>query len=260
MLRQAQGHLSCSAVIRKPFHQEGRELSVIAEAKACLTWLRPSLLFAAMVSLTGCTFIGFDNAALRDSIDWGSEQSVPTCVYLDDGVSKEDADRLLGWWNKREANWYKLEFVPASYEQLKRQSDEFFFFQIAEELMAVKRPDRCLKQIWFVSRKVTDAIYGGAANVLGLPEVVGWTDDQTRTKAWSYADATPDLNQFVMSPGVAIRHEMYHLLGCDHFDVGMSHCYQAIREFKAREREYLNAPTIVNTARASKPGRNQQKM
>jgi hypothetical protein len=233
---------------------------VNAEANARLTWLRPSLLVTAMASLAACTFIGIDNAALRDSIDWGSEQAVPTCVYLDEGVTRQDADRLLGWWNSREANWYKLEFLPASYEPLKREGNEFFFFQIAAKLQAVKRPDRCLKQIWFVSRNLTDVMYGGAANILGLPEVVGWTDDQTRTKAWSYANVTPDLNQLVMSPGVATRHEMYHLLGCDHFDVGMGHCYAAIREFKAHERQYLDTTSVVSTARLSKHGGKQRKM
>jgi hypothetical protein len=205
--------------------------------------------FIAMPLLAACTFIGIDNPALRRSIDWGSDQVVPTCVYLDEGVTREDADQLLGWWNNREANWYKLEFIPASYEPLKRDSNEFFFFQMAAKLQAVQRPDRCIKQIWFVSRNFTDLMYGGAANLLGLPEVVGWTDDQTRTKAWAYANLTPDLNQLVMSPGAATRHEMYHLLGCDHFDMSMHNCYAAIQNFKIWEREYLGTRSMIDIAR-----------
>jgi hypothetical protein len=76
--------------------------------------------------ISGCTFIGIDNPALRSSIEWDPPQAVPTCVYLDQGVSREDADQLLGWWNNREGRWYKLLFVAASYEPLKRDSDEFF--------------------------------------------------------------------------------------------------------------------------------------
>jgi hypothetical protein len=208
---------------------------------------RPILLFIAMPLLAACTFIGVDNPVLRSSIDWGPQQRVPTCVYLDEGVRREDADRLMGWWNKREGNWYKLDFVAASYEPLKRDRDEFFFFQIGSKLQAMKRPDRCIKQIWFVSRNLSDLLYGGAANVLGLPEVVGWTDDDTRSKAWTYANVVPDLNQLVMSPGIATRHEMYHLLGCDHFDVQMASCYEEIRNFKAWEREYFSAGSTINS-------------
>jgi len=213
---------------------------------------RPILLFIAMPLLAACTFIGLDNPVLRNSIDWGPQQQVPTCVYLDEGVSREQADRLLGWWNNREGNWYKLDFVPASYEPLKRESNEFFFFQISSKLLTVKRPDRCVKQIWFVSRNLSDLLYGGAANVLGLPEVVGWADDATRSKAWTYANLVPDLNQLAMSPGAATRHEMYHLLGCDHFDVLMGDCYEEIRNFKAWAREYFAVGSIIKVAKAQK--------
>jgi hypothetical protein len=227
---------------------------VIAGTHVGSTCFSLILIFIAMPLLAACTFIGVDNPALRRTIDWGAKQAVPTCVYLDDGVSREDADQLLGWWNNREAHWYKLEFVPASYEPLIRERNEFFYFQINAKLNAVRRPDRCIKQIWFVHRNFSDFIYGGAANVLGLPEVIGWTDDDTRTKAWAYANVTPDVNQLVISPGAAIRHEMYHLLGCDHFDVTMSHCYEAIQDFKAREREYLAIRSVIDVAKAERVG------
>jgi hypothetical protein len=192
-------------------------------------------LLIAVRLLAGCTFIGMDNPALRDSIDWGPRQEIPTCVYLDETVSKQNADKLLGSWNDREGNWYKLGIHPVSYESLKRDGNEFFYFQIASKLQAVQRPDRCTVQIWFVARNLSDLVYGGAANVLGLPEVFGWTDDDTRTKAWAYANMVPDLNQLVMPPDAVTRHEIYHLLGCNHFDLAMSGCYQSIRNFKNRE-------------------------
>jgi hypothetical protein len=233
---------------------KGGELPVIAGMNARTIYFSPVLLFIAMPLLAACTFIGVDNPALRRTIDWGAEQAVPTCVYLDDGVSRADADQLLGWWNNREAHWYKLEFVPASYEPLRREQNEFFYSQITAKLNAMRRPDRCIKQIWFVHRNFSDFIYGGAATVLGLPEVVGWTDDETRTKAWTYANATPDVNQLVISPGMAIRHEMYHMVGCDHFDLTMSHCYEAIQSFKAWEREYLAIHSMIDVAKAEGPG------
>jgi len=221
-------------------------------AKARFNCFGPRILFTTLPLLAACTFIGMDNPALRRSMDWGAEQKVQTCVYLDEGVTRNDAEQLFGWWNEREANWYKLEFVPASYEPLKRDRNEFFYLQLSSKLQAVSRPDRCTKQIWLVSRNIADFIYGGAANIVGLPEVVGWTDDDTRSKAWVYANVTPDLNQLVMSPGAAIRHEMYHLLGCDHFDLDMSACYQAIQNSKAEQREYASH-RVIDIARAQ-PG------
>jgi hypothetical protein len=208
---------------------------------------RPIVLFIVMGFFGGCTFIGMDTPALRKSIDWGAQQEVPTCVYLDDAVSRGVADQLLGSWNSREGSWYRLQFVPASYESLKRDSNEFFFFQIGSRLEAVKRPDRCIKQIWFVARNFSDFLYASAANVLGLPEVVGWTDDDTRTKAWAYANVVPDLNQLVISPSAATRHEIYHLLGCNHFDLAMSNCYQAILNFKGRGRGSSAGAQASNT-------------
>jgi hypothetical protein len=226
---------------------------VVTAGKSADLRFRPILLFIAMPLFAACTFIGVDNPSLRRSINWGPQQRVLTCVYLDEGVSKENADQLLGWWNNREGNWYKLDFVPASYEPLKRDSGEFFFFQISSKLQSLKRPDRCIKQIWFVSRNLSDLLYGGAANVLGLPEVVGWTDDDTRSKAWTYANVVPDLNQLVMSPGAATRHEIYHLLGCDHFDVNMGDCYEEIQNFKAWEREYFAAGSDIKVAKFQQP-------
>jgi hypothetical protein len=63
------------------------------------------------------------------------------------------------------------------------------------------------------------------------------------------------VNQLVISPGAAIRHEMYHLLGCDHFDITMSRCYEAIQDFKAREREYLAFRPTIDVAKAEPAGR-----
>jgi hypothetical protein len=213
-------------------------------------WACTLLCIAITGMSSGCTFIGVDNPPLRRSIDWGPRQAVPTCVYLDEGVSKEDADNLLGWWNGREGDWYNLEFVPVSYEPLTRDGSDFFFTQISSKLEDVKRPDRCVKQMWFVSRNFLDALYGGASSFFGLPEVMGWTDDETRSKAWVYANMTPDLNQFVMWPGMATRHEMYHLVGCDHYDLTMGNCYESIQKFKTWEREYLATGSTVNFAKA----------
>jgi hypothetical protein len=47
---------------------------------------------------------------------------------------------------------------------------------------------------------------------------------------------------------------MYYLLGFDHFDVTMSHCYEAVQDFKAQEREYLDTRSMIDIAKAQGPG------
>lgn len=206
--------------------------------------LRAGLLFTRLpfailpIVAAGCTFIGFDNPGLRESIDWGPRVSVPICVYLDRGVTRETADKLLDWWNAREGNWYGLDFRPVSYEELDRDATSFFYYQISNQLGDVSLPRQCHRQIWFVSRNFGDAVYGLAATATGIPETMGWTDDDFHTKAWVYADVTPDFNQLLMWPGVVTRHELYHLVGCRHFDLAMHACYAAIRQTKESEEQY----------------------
>jgi|GEM_PF-886996 hypothetical protein len=193
------------------------------------TVLMALVLGAILVECSACTFIGIDQPATREAMDWGPSETIPTCVYLDHNVNRGRANELISGWNDNEGDWFKLRFQPVSYEELDRDASDLFYYQIANQLEAVPKPDRCAKQVWFVNRNLFDAAYGLGSVSVGLPEVLGWTDDETRSKVFTYADAAT-VNQLFMWPSMVTRHELYHTLGCDHFF--MTECYQRIQNFK----------------------------
>lgn len=180
-------------------------------------------------SCAGCTFIGIDRPATREAMDWGPAETIPTCVYLDHNVTQKRATELISGWNDNEGAWFKLRFQPVSYSEVDRSAGDLFYFQIAAHLQSIPKPDTCAKQVWFVNRNLFDAAYGLGSLATGAPEIVGWTDDETRSKVFTYADVAT-VNQVFLSPASTTRHELYHTLGCDHFS--MTQCYQRIQDFK----------------------------
>jgi hypothetical protein len=53
------------------------------------------LLTLSGLFISACTMIGIDHPAMRQTMDFGPAQTVNFCVYLDEGVTPADADRLL---------------------------------------------------------------------------------------------------------------------------------------------------------------------
>jgi hypothetical protein len=189
----------------------------------------PLVLGAIMLTCSACTFIGIDQPATRRAMEWGPPETIPTCVYLDHSVTIARADELISGWNDNEGEWFKLRFQPVSYQEFERSDSDLFYFQIADHLNTVIRPEACAKQVWFVNRNLFDVAYGLGSLAGGLPEIVGWTDDETRSKVFTYVDIAT-VNQIFLPPSMATRHELYHTLGCDHFS--MTQCYQRIQDFK----------------------------
>lgn len=159
--------------------------------------------------------------------DFGPPARVRLCVYLDDGITVADADRLLRSWDS-EAPKYGLSVEPVCAGRLHR--DGFFYWQIAEQLRRTAIPDSCDRMLYFVNRGPADFAYAVLAAAAGLPEVLGYVDDATLTRGFVVA-RFGSLNQIVLTPAVITRHELYHLLGCGgHFD--MPSCYRNLRALK----------------------------
>jgi hypothetical protein len=190
-----------------------------------------ALLLIAMV-LPGCTSMGFDHPALRDSINYGAPQEVRLCVYLDNGITPQDAQALLDSWNE-EAQIYGLYVRPVSFTPMTREG--FFHTSILEQVDEIPLGPSCDRVLYFVNRNPGDYAFGLIAATVGVPEILGEVDDPTLTHGYVVARRAT-INQIVMSPYGVTRHEMFHLLGCpEHFD--MPDCYRRIHDLKlAREK------------------------
>jgi hypothetical protein len=187
------------------------------------------------VALSGCTSMGFDHPALRDSINYGPPQEVRLCVYLDDGVTPQDAQALLDSWNE-EAGIYGLYVRPVSFTAMTRAG--FFHTSILEQVGQIPLGPSCDRVLYFVNRNVGDYAFGLVAATMGVPEILGEVDDPTLTHGYVVARRAT-INQVVMTPYGVTRHELFHLLGCpEHFD--MPDCYRRIHDLKLA-REQLQA-------------------
>jgi len=174
--------------------------------------------------------MGFDHPALRDSIDYGPPREVRLCVYLDEGISRQDAEDLLHSWDEQ-ASIYNLYLTPVSFEGLTREG--FLHSQILAQVARMPLPAACDRMLYFVNRNAGDALYGLASIALGLPEVLGEVDDATLTRGYVVARRAT-MNQIVVTPAHATEHELFHLLGCpSHFN--MPDCYRRIQGLKAEE-------------------------
>jgi hypothetical protein len=189
-----------------------------------------SLIFGA----AGCTSMGIDHPALRDSINFGPPREVRMCVYLDDGITSKEATDLLESWAD-EASIYNLYIRPASFGHLRRGG--FFHSEILDQVTRIPLGRSCDRVLYFVNRSLGDVAYGLASAATGLPEVLGEVDDVTLTHGFVFARSA-SVNQLVMTPSIVTRHELFHLLGCpQHFD--MQDCYRRIESLKNVETRLL---------------------
>jgi hypothetical protein len=190
--------------------------------------------------LAACTMIGIDHPAMRQAMDFGPAQTVNFCVYLDDGVTPGDADRLLDSWNHTEGDKYRLYVNALSYESKVRQA--IIRTTLQREVAQTSLHGRCDRAIWFVNRGPADYIYGTVISIVSIagipiPEILGETDDATLTRVYVYTKAD-SINGMILNPWRVTRHELYHALGCaKHYD--MPDCYRRIQMLKTREKQLL---------------------
>jgi hypothetical protein len=191
--------------------------------------------------LAGCTTsIGDRDEKALTEIDFGPPQTVNMCVYLDDGITESSARRLLDSWNE-EANQYALYVEPVMFEQHPRVGT--FYWQIMKDIDRIPLEEPCDRVIYFANRNAADFLYGVVAVSTGLPEVLGYVDDDTLTHGFVYARSATAA-QLLVTPWEATKHELYHLLGCgQHND--MAKCYAQIRQLKqAAQRKKGFFPTF----------------
>jgi hypothetical protein len=79
-------------------HQGG---IVRAAFESTFRWLLPPGC-SGLLLVAGCSFIGVDQPSVREESDFGPQHHVRLCAYLDDNVTRADADAMVGSWNEDE--------------------------------------------------------------------------------------------------------------------------------------------------------------
>jgi hypothetical protein len=215
------GHASCGNTLQEvllPKKEQGPGyLGEWLRLRACALALLLGLV------LSGCTAIGLHNAVARAQHDFGVPDTVRLCLYLDDGVSEGWGRALIAAAWREEGQLYGLNVTVASVTRWRRPA-----FTVDGILTAIQRKplvDGCDRVFALVGRHAGDALWG-----LFLPEVLGAVNDETLTHGYAVVHRA-SINQILTSPTDVVRHELYHLLGCDtHFR--MHRCYEQISRLK----------------------------
>jgi hypothetical protein len=185
------------------------------------------LLLLALFLLSGCTSMGRHSESTLEAIDFGESQKVRFCVYLDEGVTEHRAMQLLADAWSEEGMKYGIHIEPVSFREWKRPA--FFMGDILGELTKNKLESPCDRKLAFLGRGFTDF----AASFVTF-EILGAVNDQSLTHGYVFAEIA-SLNQWLVPPVQATRHEIYHLLGCgEHND--MEACYAKIALMKQLRR------------------------
>lgn len=130
---------------------------------------RTTLLFLlfAFVLITGCTSVGFHDAAMRQQL---LESPVPPmtvklCAYLDDGISEHEAQELLdAAWNPDEEQVGVSWAIVATY-RVSRPA--FLYPSLKTEIDTWDVPLECDRVMLFVGRHAGDALDADADRTSG---------------------------------------------------------------------------------------------
>jgi hypothetical protein len=190
--------------------------------------------------LSGCTTVGVhDSAALR-SIDFGPQQVVRLCAWLDEGISEVEARELLTKAWKHDAGKFELEMQIVRSRPFTRSG--FTASAIAAQVNRLPLEDACDRVVVFVGRHAGDVLWG----FLGLPEILGWANDVTRTHAYAVTTIGSLQQALLLPPSSVLRHELLHLIGCEH-GWSLSACYGRITEMKRAKRgDFFPAWDAIN--------------
>lgn len=183
-----------------------------------------------LTALVGCTSIGLHSAAARRQINFGAPDAVRLCLYLDAGISARSARQMIDEAWREEAPLYGLQVTVAETTRWLRPA--FTMDGILDALTREPLRAGCDRIFALVGRHVGDVLWG----MFLMPEILGAVNDETLTHGYAIVRRA-SLNQLISSPRQVVRHEIYHLLGCDqHFAMGR--CYEQIARLKAYKRSH----------------------
>jgi hypothetical protein len=178
----------------------------------------------AVLAAAGCSSIGLHDHAALAMIDAGPPVTLAVCALLDDGITADEAAALVDHAWREEGPRVGIRVRLARATPWKRPAFT------ADGLMRAIRRERleppCDRIVAFVGRHVGDLVWG-----LLLPEALGGAG-----LVHGYVVARrASLGQLLASPAAVLRHELYHLLGCEHA-LSMAGCYVRIAALRRDHR------------------------
>lgn len=196
-------------------------------------YLLPPVLVGFLV--VSCTTIGVHNPAAREQFRLAEEmRAVRLCAYLDDGITFQQVQTLLAeaWNADAEGIGIRWEIVDA----WPWPRSGFTYFSLRKTVERLPLLPHCDRAMLFLGRHFGDALWGLAGMVLPLPEVAGYVDNNSHLRGYVVATRATFLQVIWLTPASTLRHELYHMLGCND-DVSLAPCYPVIHALKAASRD-----------------------
>jgi hypothetical protein len=194
-------------------------------------------LVLAGLALVGCTTVGLHNPAALKRTDFGEPVTLGVCAYLDDGITPDEAASLLDDAWRGDGPTYGL--VIRIVQTTRWERPAFAMPGIMRALTREPLAPPCDRIMAFVGRHVGDVLWS-----LLMPQVLGAVNDLTVTHGYVVARAV-SVDQALVPPAHVLRHELHHMLGCEH-GLTLGGCYERIAELKrAYEGSFFPAWSFV---------------
>ena len=179
--------------------------------------------------LGACTSMGHQSQTSREQHDFGPPETLSVCLYVDNGISDDEARALVTEAWRDEAPLYGVDVKIAQIKRWPRPAARM------EGIMAALRKEQleapCDRVLALIGRDLGDFMWS-----LLAPEYLGAVNTDTLTHGYAVARRA-SLNQLLSPPVEVTRHEIYHMLGCGkHND--MKRCYDQIALLKAWKRDH----------------------
>ena len=157
-----------------------------------------SLALILALGLSTCSTLGIHNMEAMKNVDFGPTEEIRFCVLIDEGISEDDARRLMAEVNK-EFSLYGLEVTVPWIRPWVRH--DFFKQGIMEDVWSKPLEAPCDRLLALVGRNLGDALFG-----LLLIETLGVADAVTYTRAYAVAKRA-SLAQVFLGPKLTLIHE-----------------------------------------------------
>lgn len=178
------------------------------------------------LAAAGCaTSMGAHDPEAFRRTDFGAPVTVKVCALLDEGITRDEASKLLAEAWAEDGPRYGVDFSIVYAAPWRRPG--FTVQAIIGDVARYQLRPPCDRILAFVGRHAGDALWGMMPISV---EILGGVNTSTSTHGFVVA-RWATAAQWLTPPKAALNHELHHMLGCHpHFD--MAACYPQIAALK----------------------------